>query len=155
MAAHVPLAECVVGHVYRVRSFNLGVAAYDGDGRFVGLRSKFDRLYLDTEYHADMPDGGSVLPLEDLGPLPEGVSSKEFLGTADRVTGRPIAWDGSPATPEQMAVRRAAQLASDHPHWSPLDKRGNYFTDTGEYSDAIRGILLGNDPLHEFLKSCR
>src|SRR5579862_4499253 len=37
------------GAVYRIRSRNLTIGAYVGDGLFIGIREKFGSRYLDTE----------------------------------------------------------------------------------------------------------
>lgn len=73
---HIPLRSCIDGHVYRIDSRNLshGVfhAAVEG---FSGIRNKFGWNYLFTEFHWDQgPPYGTVTPLEDLGPLPAGIT---------------------------------------------------------------------------------
>lgn len=67
----VPLAECEVGAVYRVEARNFRVAAYAGDGKFVGVRKKWGFRYTDTEFHWDAhPRWGTVCPLERVGRIP-------------------------------------------------------------------------------------
>jgi len=93
---YLPIADLVVGHVYRLRSRNLDLGAWDG-GTFCGIRTKFGRRYLDTEEHWDEPrESGRLLgtahPVEDLGPLPAEVDPHWSLGTACRATGRAISW---------------------------------------------------------------
>lgn len=71
---YISLAECVVGHVYKIWSRNLRYGVYDGKEGFIGIRTKFGARYLFTEYHWDQgPPFGTVKPIEDLGMLPEGI----------------------------------------------------------------------------------
>jgi hypothetical protein len=66
------------GHLYRIRSRNLPCGVYDGKGGFIGIREKFGSLYLFTEYDHDQgAPHGTVIVLEDLGPVPEDVEIKE------------------------------------------------------------------------------
>ena len=91
--SYIPIPDLVVGHVYRLRCRNLTFGAYDGK-QFVGIREKFGRLYLDSEDHWDTGEPyGTAYPIEDMGPLPEGMSPKESFGSVCKVTGRPIVWD--------------------------------------------------------------
>jgi hypothetical protein len=66
----IPKEECVIGQTYAIRSRNLIVGVWTGEG-FVGIREKFDRRYLFTEYHYDDgPPFGTVTPERVLGPCP-------------------------------------------------------------------------------------
>jgi hypothetical protein len=72
--------ERVQGHLYRLRSRNLHLGVYDGDGGFIGIREKFGDRYLFTEYDCRCgPPYGTATPVEDLGPAPEGleISSRD------------------------------------------------------------------------------
>lgn len=70
------------GYLYRLRSRNLALGVYREDCHgFVGIREKFDSLFLFTEYHYDT--GGSVgtaMPEEELEPCPV-TDLRESLGT--------------------------------------------------------------------------
>ena len=95
--SYLPIADLVVGHVYRLRSRNLALGAWDGE-TFAGIRTKFGRRYLDTEEHWDAPREqgrllGTAYPVEDLGPLPAGVDPHWNLGTTCRETGRVVTWN--------------------------------------------------------------
>lgn len=100
---YILIPDLVVGHVYRLQCRNLTFGAYDGK-QFVGIREKFGRLYLDSEDHWDTgAPYGTAYPLEDMGPLPEGMSPEESLGDVCLKTGRPIVWDAEryhPLRPE-------------------------------------------------------
>lgn len=90
---HIPLTACVRGHLYRVQSRNLVLTAFDGVDGFVGIREKFGSRYLFTEHHWDTgPPHGTACPLEDLGPLPEGILPAENLGMICQKTGRLLRW---------------------------------------------------------------
>ena len=91
--SYIAIPDLIVGHVYRLRCRNLTLGAYDGK-TFVGIREKFGRRYLDSEDHYDTgAPYGTVFPVEDMGPLPEGVSPSETLGNVCVKSGRPVVWD--------------------------------------------------------------
>jgi len=89
---YIPVEECKPGHVYRLHSRNLSFGVYapkgDSDG-FIGIRLKFTSRYLFTEYHHDTGGAfGTVLPLEDLGPLKdERILLQEYLPSMCRYCG--------------------------------------------------------------------
>jgi hypothetical protein len=131
MREYIKLADCKPGYVYRISSRNLGVVVFSPeDNGFIGIREKFGEKYLFTEYHYDTgPPFGTVFPLEEIGPLPPNIRPVERLGTFDRVTMRPVAFDKPVAD----------------------GGKGWYFVDTGEASDAIRAANFQNDDLFEYL----
>lgn len=67
-------AQCVDGHVYLVNARKVFAAVYKAeDFAFTGVRTKFDRVFLDDEDHWDTgAPYGTVKPIIDLGPAPEG-----------------------------------------------------------------------------------
>jgi hypothetical protein len=74
----IPLTECKVRGVYRLRSRNLGVGVFDGNNGFIGIRTKFTDRYLDTEYHWDQgPPFGTARPEKLLCTLPPGIDLRE------------------------------------------------------------------------------
>jgi len=79
----IPLSDCVLGHLYEVRSINLTLAVFDGKQDFIGARWKFERFTSDEEKHFESPQGGSVYPIKDFGL----VDSKE---AADALSGYEI-----------------------------------------------------------------
>lgn len=60
----IPLVFCEDGSLYRLFSRNLALGVYKAETRgFVGIREKFGREYLFTEYHYDTGEPfGTVLP---------------------------------------------------------------------------------------------
>jgi len=75
------MPECQRGHVYEIFSRNLRLAVYDGEGGFIGIREKFDRLFLFTERHWDEGEPfGTVKPLRELGVVPADIEVAESLG---------------------------------------------------------------------------
>jgi len=100
--------------------------------RFLGIRQKFDARYVDHEYHWDNgPPYGTAHPIEFMEILlPQSIVLKEYLGSFDDETGRPVAFD--------RPVRDGGS--------------GWYFADTGEVSDDIRSHVRRNTPLYEWLE---
>lgn len=92
---YIPLNECIKGHLYRIHSRNLTMGVFNGKDGFIGIRKKFDSLYLFTEFHWDVPAGcfATVRPLEDLSVVPESIPLTEDLGTVDEHTGRAVYFD--------------------------------------------------------------
>lgn len=62
--------ELIKGNLYRIRSRNLPYGVWNGLW-FIGIREKFDVLYLSSE---------TGIPLEDLGPVPENLVLAESIG---------------------------------------------------------------------------
>lgn len=95
---YIPLSGCVTRGIYRLLSRNLAVGVYDGDGGFIGIRTKFGERYLFTEHHWDQgAPFGTVRPLGLLGALDENVELRE---TNDPVCG--IEGCGRPVTFTQI-----------------------------------------------------
>ena len=91
----IPLKDCIVGRIYEIQSRNLLLGVYNGNTGFIGIREKFDSLYLSTEYHIE-PNGpfSTVRPFRDTGiNVPEDILLTTSLGTYDHVTKRPMIWD--------------------------------------------------------------
>lgn len=130
----IPMKECVARRLYRIVCRNLSYGIYDGKGSFIGIRTKFGSRFLDSESHWDTgAPYGTVKGHEDLGvDLPEEISLKEHLGTADMKTGRNVRFDKSVSE----------------------GGRGWFFADTGEQCDQkeVRPVSVGNKALFEFLK---
>jgi len=82
---YLKMGQCERGVVYRIHSRNLAIGVYDGKGGFVGLREKFGRTYLFTEFHHDTgAPYGTVHPLEKIGVLPDGVEILEHVEVIER-----------------------------------------------------------------------
>ncbi len=80
--AHIPIEDCIRGHLYHIHSRNLTLAVYDGKGGFKGIREKWGSEYLFTEYHADQGHGcATVHPIKDYGPTPQYLEIKTSIGT--------------------------------------------------------------------------
>ena len=93
-AGYIPLDECVVGNLYRVKARGFKLAIFMNAGitdksqpryfpRFVGIKTKGQYQYLQAQYHWDhgkQPEGGfaTCKPLEDLGPLDGDFELNEF-----------------------------------------------------------------------------
>jgi hypothetical protein len=70
------------GFLYKIRSRNLAMGVYNGQRGFVGIREKFDSLFLFTEY-LNVPSSGmlgTVTPEEELEPCPI-EELRELLGS--------------------------------------------------------------------------
>lgn len=145
----IPMTDCEVGVVYAVvaRSFDAypaepkgdeqrrSSAVYCGDGRFIGIRTKFGCRYLFTEYHRDASrEFGTVTPLEaleSLGELLGTIKLSESLGSIDRRSGRLVSFD------------------------KPVvdGGRGWYYLDTQESDQGIRPQAVSNLALFDFLEA--
>lgn len=132
----IKLSECKNRRVYRIHSRNLSFGVFDGERGFIGIREKFNSLYLFKEYHWDTgPPFGTVRPLEDTQiDLPEEIECSE-LGdggrSKDKKTGRYVDFD--------IPVSQGG--------------KGWYFIDTGESSEEISPIAIENKELFNFLNS--
>lgn len=64
----IPMSECEHGFIYRIDARNFRFGAYRAtDKSFIGLREKFDDLYLFGEFHWDVGSPfGTVKALEKL-----------------------------------------------------------------------------------------
>jgi hypothetical protein len=130
MKDYIKLADCKKGHLYKIHSRNLSLGVYDGKEGFIGVREKFNDLFLFTEFHFDQgPPYGTVFPKEDLGPIPDGIQPQENFDTYDKVTGRKVEFD--------IPVSQGG--------------RGWYFTDTGVGSTDIRPLTATNKDLFNYL----
>jgi len=142
----IPIEDCIDGHVYKLLSRNLALGVYrsnKGTNRhgpgFIGIRLRFKNRYLFEEYHWDLgPPYGTANPLEDLGPLPEGIEAREVTRVYDKVTDRPVAFNG--------------EKAPEGEGWGVGPYKGWHFTDGDkEYSEAIEPDYTYNTVLFEYL----
>jgi hypothetical protein len=88
-------ADCVDRHVYYIKSRNLNCGVFrEATGGFIGIREKFDSLYLFEEYHWETSNTfGTVQPLIDIGVLPEGIELLETVDGGCTGCGNPITYD--------------------------------------------------------------
>jgi len=119
--------ECEVGGVYKLRSRNLDLGVYCQDGTFIGIREKFNSLFLFPELHRNR--GGTALPLEYLCKVPNDIPLVVSLGTADEITGKNVRFD--------------RPIADGGIGW--------YYVDTGLADDNIRPVERTNKRLFQFL----
>ena len=118
------VSDCKVGYVYSLHSRNLKSGVFTKANIFIGIRQKFDDLYLSHELHVDK--GGTATPLKELVAVPEDIQLAESLGTIDSKTRLPVTF---------------------------VKDKGWHFVDTGEYSKSIRPVMFENKKLFEFLYS--
>lgn len=131
----INLTQCKKRRVYKLISRNLSFGVFDGKTRFIGIRTKFGRRFLDTEDHWDTgPPFGTARPEEDTGiVVPEEiilhVCENEGI-PVDKITGRDVSFD------------------------KPVYEGGKgwFFKDTGESNDNISPIAFQNRKLFEFLE---
>lgn len=72
----IPIERCVDRHVYELRGRNLERGVFDAERKcFVGIRQKFDQVFLDVEYY---PEAGNIRgiarPVAEIGMIQDGVS---------------------------------------------------------------------------------
>lgn len=126
----IPKENLIKGHLYRLHSRNLMSGVFDGERGFVGIREKFGDPYLFTEYYTDGEVFATATPVEDLGPIPDGIEVLEYVeGTFDQHTDRLVCFD------EPIAD----------------GGRGWYYVDTNEPSQAIRPCVKMYKPLFDYL----
>lgn len=77
--------ELQVGAIYEVSARNFGIAVYVGDSRFIGVRSKFGIVALDTEFHWNFSEVfGTVKPIKQVGIVPASIEiSQDSLGLCE------------------------------------------------------------------------
>ena len=131
----INLSQCKKRRVYKLISRNLLFGAFDGDTRFIGIRTKCGHIFLDTEDHWDTgPPFGTARPEEDIGiDVPQEIilHPRENEGNpVDKITGRDIAFD------------------------KPISEGGKgwLFKDTGESSTDIYPMAVENKRLFEFME---
>lgn len=130
------LSDCIKGRVYKLYCRNLLLGVYDGDGGFIGIRTKLGCRYLFTEYHWDHdPHCGTVSEAIDLSiDVPNGIFLTEDLGAKDERSERKIEWD------EKLKSKRFP-----NGWWK--------YCDTGETDEDIRPVAIHNDELFNFLEA--
>lgn len=131
----IGLTQCKKRRVYKLISRNLSFGVFDGETRFIGIRTKCGMRFLDTEDHWDTgPPFGTARPEKDTGiVVPEEiilhVHDNEGI-PVDKVTGRDVSFD------------------------KPVFEGGKgwFFADTGESNENIYPIVFDNRKLFEFLE---
>jgi hypothetical protein len=128
----IALEECIKGRIYETWCRNLGFGVYDGNGGFIGIRTKFKSRFLFTELHWDADEHhGTVRGMRDTGvDTPEGIVVAESLGTIDSVTDREVYFD------------------------KPISQgdKGWVFKDTGESDSRTCPTVKKNRPLFSLLE---
>ena len=125
--------DLITGRVYRLDCRNLSYGAWNGKDGFIGIRTKFNDRFLDTEFHWDCdPYHGTVSNAEDTGINVVG-SIEQSLGTEDSITKRRVMFD--------KPVKDGG--------------KGWYFVDTGESSFDIRPVSVLNTGLFKSLDNIK
>lgn len=120
--------EWEVRGVYEIRSRNLLLAAYRGNGEWVGIRLKFDSRYLFTEHSPPGPFGTVQMVGARLGTVPDEIRLTESVGTSYcQLCGSKAVW-----TPDTPGGRVGT--------WSCEEACGN-----------VQPARLPNRPLFDFL----
>lgn len=145
MTNFIPLKDCVKGRVYRLHSRNLRIGVFDGCDGFIGIRTKFDDRFLDTEYSGERGSYfATAAAVEDLDvDVPPEIPIAETLGTVDEPTGRPLVMDKD----------------IDNPNFPPGQGRRGWwrYSDRGEVAPTVKGgchaVRVPNVALFKFLAS--
>ena len=129
----IPLSECRNGWVYRLHSRNLTFGVFvTAENGFIGIREKFGRKILATEYHYDTgAPFGTASPQEELEPALPGLVLKEIGPLVDSKTSRPVT-DTRTAYPAPPAY---------------------IYADTGEPCTSKDICYEHNQPLHDYMMS--
>lgn len=151
------IADCIIRRVYKLHSNNLGLGVYIGKEGFIGIREKFDHLYLFIEYHWDQGKPfGTVDEAVDTGiDVPESIQLATDLGTIDRTTGRQIKWNETTPNPNPSQKGRGwlgwwCYVDTEEP--APPNGPVNFDEDnldTGLYAEGV-----ANDALFAFIDEC-
>lgn len=88
---YLALENCKVGNIYILNSRNLEFGVFTHAGTFIGLRTKFENVFLDKELHVD--HGGTARPLYHFGSVPDNIPLATSLGTYDEKTGKAVEFD--------------------------------------------------------------
>jgi len=148
---YIPLEQCEKGTVYLLHSRNLTVGVFDGKNGFIGIRSKFDDLFLFTEYHYDTGSPfGTVKPRQVLGRMRKGVELTIELCTVEQSTGRSVFYD---KTPDENG--RGTQDGGNDADGNRIIKkvRGWCYEDTKEMVPDVRQVYgVDNKMLFRRLK---
>lgn len=126
---YIPLKDCEVRSVYILNSRNLSFGIFDESNCFIGLRRKFNSIFLDKELHFDC--GGTAFPLSKIQSVPYQLCLKLSLGSYDRKTGLEVQFD------------------------KPIvdGGKGWFFKETGISSKEIRPCSKSNNELFNYLKN--
>lgn len=148
---YLPIDECEDRGIYRISSRNLSVGVFVKEtSGFIGIREKFGDLFLFSEYHNDTgAPFGTVFPKEKIGQLPEDIELKEYLGSVDQKTGKPVVYD---YTPDENG--NGTQFRADKDGKAETYRvKGWCWVDTGEPDTNIRSMAVMNQKLFDFLKA--
>mgnify|MGYP001597372953 CR=1 FL=1 len=129
---HIPIQECKDRMLYRIVSRNLTFGIFKtATNGFMGIREKFGRYFLFTEFHYDTgAPFGTAHPQQELEPMPQDMALEEILGIVDNKTGRPVAFD--------KPVKEGG--------------KGWYYLDTDTASTEISPVSIPNEQLFDWLK---
>ena len=145
---YIPLIKCEDRKIYRIHSRNLSVGVYRASTKgFIGIRSKFEAVYLFEEYHWDVgPPNGTVKPKEVIGELPANIKLVISLRSIDSKTRRKVFYDD---TPDENGNGRQGFGENE------VKVRGWRFSNTGESNKDIRAVSVSNSKLFNYLGSLK
>lgn len=108
----IPKEDCIVGMTYEIKSRNLVVGVWTGEG-FVGIREKFDSEFLFVEYHwDDGPPFGTAHAITPLAMCPMKDLSEAWTSDVCSQHLRLIEW--RPDDPEKDQVPGANYHTDDN-----------------------------------------
>lgn len=125
----IKYSDCKVKDVYLLNSRNLKFGVFTESGVFIGLRTKYNDIFLDQELHIDL--GGTAIPLKKVSTIPDDIPLAVSLGVFDSKTGLMVEFD------------------------KPLfdGGKGWYFCDTGLSYQDIVPCFKTNDALFFYMKN--
>jgi hypothetical protein len=149
---YIPISECKTGGIYEIHSRNLLYGVYDGKNGFIGIREKFNNLYLFTEYHWDQgPPFGTVKPLTFLGFLPENIDvncNKIYDYDFKKFN----LWAEDPETKKMEPVVRTHFEKIDKPHGDRRNFEDRWVKNGKRLPDNLYPGSLDNKELFDYLK---
>lgn len=142
----IRIEECKKGHIYSLQSRNLDLGVFDGQTGFIGIRTKFQFKYLDTEYHYDgLYENGTAKPLKEIGILPHWIPVKEKFDV-------PICGSCGRACIAIPIGEEAVPVRWEHIPWHYQDQEEQEFKLFVSTCEKVRPIVLSNSYLFEFLE---
>jgi hypothetical protein len=131
------LEDLVARGIYRLQSRNLAVGVFDSEIGFIGIREKFNDLYLFKEYHYDHGGmHGTARPLELLGLLDASIPIRETLGPVCGTCKRPVSY---------VKWEEGEESNGFAGRWCHLNEDRGVDTDVGDHSVdpwAVRNTAL-------------
>lgn len=89
----IPIKDCIKARLYKIKCRNMTYGVWNGENGFIGIRCKFGKRFLFTEYHWEAgPPYGTVYETVDTGidlPIHKGYELRHYAPSVDEKSKRP------------------------------------------------------------------